>query len=165
MIVDFQREPIKDKLIHIDLKRIALDKSMRVRVRVKLLGVPIGVKTEGGVLDQVLREVEVECLPADIPGHIDVDVSELGMHQVIRVSGLPHSDKIKYLTSEDATVAHVVTIREEVVATPEAVEGAAAVPGAAPAAGEAGAPGEPEVIKKGKGDAEAPAGKKPEAKK
>ncbi|HVN93975.1 MAG TPA: 50S ribosomal protein L25 [Terracidiphilus sp.] len=166
MIVDFQREPIKDKLIHIDLKRIALDKVLQVRVRVKLLGVPIGVKAEGGVLDQVLREVEIECLPADIPGHIDVDVSELGMHQVLRVSGLPHSDKIKYLTSEDATVAHVVTIREEVVATPEAVEGAVAVPGAAPAAGEAGAaPGEPEVIKKGKGEAEAPAAKKPEAKK
>jgi large subunit ribosomal protein L25 len=166
MIVDFQREPIKDKLIHIDMKRIALDKVLHVRVRVKLLGVPIGVKAEGGVLDQVLREVEIECLPADIPGHIDVDVSELGMHQVLRVSGLPHSDKIKYLTSEDATVAHVVTIREEVVATPETVEGAAAaVPGAAPAAGEAGAPGEPEVIKKGKGEAEAPGAKKPEAKK
>jgi large subunit ribosomal protein L25 len=166
MIVDFQREPIKDMLIHIDMKRIALDKVLHVRVRVKLLGVPIGVKTEGGVLDQVLREVEIECLPADIPGHIDVDVSELGMHQVLRVSGLPHSEKIKYLTAEDATVAHVVTIREEVVATPETVEGAAAaVPGAVPAAGEAGAPGEPEVIKKGKGDAEAPAGKKPEAKK
>jgi large subunit ribosomal protein L25 len=165
MIVDFQREPIKDKLIHIDLKRIALDKALRVRVRVKLLGVPVGVKAEGGVLDQVLREVEIECLPADIPGHIDVDVSELGMHQVIRVSGLPHSDKIKYLTSEDATVAHVVTIREEVVATPEAAEGAAAAPGAAAAAGEAGASGEPEVIKKGKGDAEAPGAKKPEGKK
>jgi large subunit ribosomal protein L25 len=166
MIVDFQREPIKDKLIHIDMKRIALDKVLHVRVRVKLLGVPIGVKAEGGVLDQVLREVEIECLPADIPGHIDVDVSELGMHQVLRVSGLPHSDKIKYLTSEDATVAHVVTIREEVVATPETVEGAAAaVPGAVPAAGEAGAPGEPEVIKKGKGEAEAPGAKKPEAKK
>jgi large subunit ribosomal protein L25 len=166
MIVDFQREPIKDKLIHIDMKRIALDKVLHVRVRVKLLGVPIGVKAEGGVLDQVLREVEIECLPADIPGHIDVDVSELGMHQVLRVSGLPHSDKIKYLTSEDATVAHVVTIREEVVAAPETVEGAAAaVPGAVPAAGEAGAPGEPEVIKKGKGEAEAPGAKKPEAKK
>ena len=124
MIVDWQREPIKDQLIHIDLKRIALDKALRVRVRVKLLGIPIGVKTEGGILDQVLREVEIECLPADIPGHIDVDVSELGMHQVIRVSGLPHSDKIKYLTPEDATVAHVVPIREEVVATPEVVEGA-----------------------------------------
>ena len=83
MIVDWQREPIKDRLIHIDLKRIALDKALRVRVRVKLLGIPIGVKAEGGILDQVLREVEVECLPADIPGHIDVDVSELGMHQVV----------------------------------------------------------------------------------
>jgi large subunit ribosomal protein L25 len=159
MIVDWQREPIKDRLIHIDLKRIALDKVLRVSVRVKLLGVPVGVKSEGGVLDQVLREVEVECLPADIPGHIDVDVSELGMHQVLRVSGLPHSDKIKYLTSEDATVAHVVAIREEVVATPEAAEGAAAE-GAAPAAGGAAGAAEPEVIKKGKAEtAEAPAKK------
>jgi large subunit ribosomal protein L25 len=113
----------------------------------------------------VLRQVEVECLPADIPGHIDVDVSELGMHQVVRVSGLPHSDKIKYITPEDATVAHVVHIREEVVATPETAEAAAAVPGAVPAAGEAATPAEPEVIKKGKGDAEATAAKKPEAKK
>ncbi len=159
MIVDWQREPIKDKLIHIDLKRIALDKVLRVRVRVKLLGIPMGVKTEGGILDQVLREVEVECLPADIPSHIDVDVSELGMHHVLRVSGLPHSDKIKYLTPEDATVAHVVHIREEVVAAPETAEAGAAVPGAAPAAGEAAAPAEPEVIKKGKAEAEAPAKK------
>ena len=67
MIVDWQREPIKDQLIHIDLKRIALDKALRVSVRVKLLGIPVGVKTEGGILDQVLREVEIECLPADIP--------------------------------------------------------------------------------------------------
>src|SRR5580693_8402124 len=138
MIVDWQREPIKDQLIHIDLKRIALDKVLRVKVRVKLLGVPIGVKTEGGVLDQVLREVEVECLPADIPGHIDVDVSELGMHHVIRVSGLPHSDKIKYVTAEDATVAHVVTIREEVV-TPDAADAAAAAAGTV-AAGDAATP-------------------------
>jgi large subunit ribosomal protein L25 len=166
MIVDWQYEPIKDRLIHIDLKRIALDKVLRVRVRVKLLGVPVGVRTEGGVLDQVLREVEVECLPADIPNHIDVDVSELGMHQVVRVNGLPHSDKVKYLTPEDATVAHVVHIREEVVATPEAAEGAAAEAGAAAAApgAAAAAPTEPEVIKKGKADAEAgAAGKKPEA--
>ncbi len=162
MIVDWQREPIMDKLIHIDLKRIALDKLLRVRVRVKLLGTPVGVKTEGGVLDQVLREVEIECLPADIPSHVDVDVSELGMHQVLRVNGLPHSEKIKYLTPEDATVAHVVHIREEVVAAPEAAE-AAAVPGAVPAApGEAApaaAPAEPEVIKKGKAETEAPAKK------
>jgi len=162
MIVDWQREPIKDRLIHIDLKHIALDKVLRVRVRVKLLGIPVGVKTEGGILDQVLREVEVECLPADIPNHIDVDVSELGMHQVLRVSGLPHTDKIRYLTPEDGTVAHVVHIREEVVAAPETAEGAAAAaaPGATPAAGEAAAPAEPEVIKKGKtAEAEAPAKK------
>jgi large subunit ribosomal protein L25 len=157
MIVDWQREPIKDKLIHIDLKRIALDKLLQVKVRVKLLGIPVGVKSEGGILDQVLREVEIECLPGDIPGHIDVDVSELTMHQVLRVSGLPHSDKVKYLTPEDATVAHVVSIREEVVATPEAAEGAVA--GTAAAAGGA-ASSEPEVIKKGKADAaEAPAKK------
>src|ERR1700733_15192305 len=131
MIVDWQREPIKDQLIHIDLKRIALDKVLQVKVRVKLLGVPVGVKSEGGILDQVLREVEVECLPADIPNHIDVDVSELGMHQVVRVSGLPHSDKIKYLTSEDATVAHVVSIREEVVAAPEGEAAVAATGDAA----------------------------------
>jgi large subunit ribosomal protein L25 len=164
MIVDWQREPIKDQLIHIDLKRIALDKLLRVHVRVKLLGTPIGVKAEGGILDQVLREIEVECLPADIPSHIDVDVSELAMHQVVRVSGLPHSDKVKYLTPGDATVAHVVHIREEVVATPETAEGAAAA-GAAATGDAAAAPAEPEVAKKGKGDAEAAAGKKPEAKK
>jgi large subunit ribosomal protein L25 len=154
MIVDWQREPIKDQLIHIDLKRIALDKVLRVKVRVKLLGIPVGVKTEGGILDQVLREVEIECLPADIPSHIDVDVSGLGMHHVLRVSGLPHSDKIKYLTSEDATVAHVVAIREEVAPAAETAEGAVA---AAP--GEAAAPAEPEVAKKGKPEAEAGAKK------
>jgi large subunit ribosomal protein L25 len=161
MIVDWQHEPIKDRLIHIDLKRIALDKVLRVSVRVKLLGVPIGVKSEGGILDQVLREVEVECLPADIPSHIDVDVSELGMHQVVRVNGLPKFEKVKYLTPEDATVAHVVHIREEVVATPEAVEGAAAAGAAAPSGeGAAATPAEPEVIKKGKAEpAEAPAKK------
>jgi len=88
-----------------------------------------------------------------------VDVSELGMHQVVRVSGLPHSDKIKYLTAEDATVAHVVSIREEVVATPETADAAAA---AAATPGEGAAPTEPEVAKKGKTEPEAAAGKKPE---
>jgi large subunit ribosomal protein L25 len=162
MIVDWQREPIKDQLIHIDLKRIAMEKVLQVRVRVKLLGIPIGVKTEGGILDQVMREIEVECLPGDIPSHIDVDVSELGMHQVVRVSGLPHSDKFKYVTSEDATVAHVVSIREEVVAAPEVVEGAEVAAGTAAAPGEGATPAEPEVAKKGKGEAEPAAGKKSE---
>jgi large subunit ribosomal protein L25 len=124
-------------------------------VRVKLMGVPVGVKTAGGILDQVLREVEIECLPSDIPNHIDLDVSNLGLFESVRVSDLPHSDKIKYLNAEDATVAHVVSIREEVVATPEA-EAVAAV---------AGATAEPEVAKKGKTEAapDAAAGKKPDA--
>jgi large subunit ribosomal protein L25 len=166
MIVDLQREPINDQLIHIDMKRIALDKTLRVKVRIKLLGIPVGVKTAGGILDQVLREVEIECLPAAIPGHIDLDVSNLEMYGVSRVSDLPHSDKIKYITSEDATVAHVVSIREEAPTAAE-VEAAAA---AAAAAAEA-TTAEPEVAKKGgkQEDAakkpEAAAAKKPEAKK
>jgi large subunit ribosomal protein L25 len=161
MIVDWQREPIKDQLIHIDLKRIALDKTLRVSVRVKLMGIPIGVKTAGGILDHVMREVEIECLPADIPSHIDVDVTNLEMHAALRVSDLPHSDKIKYLNNEDATVAHVVSIREEVVAAPE-VDAAAVAAAAATTA-------EPEVAKKGKPEDAAKtadaAAKKPAAKK
>ena len=153
MIVDWQREPIKDQLIHIDFKRIALDKALRVKVRVKLVGIPIGVKTAGGVLDQVLREVEIECLPADIPSNITVDVSNLEMFESLRVSGLPHSDAIKILNAPDATVAHVISIREEVVAPTEAEVAAAAEAAAAAAATTA----EPEVAKKGKQDAE-PAG-------
>jgi large subunit ribosomal protein L25 len=163
MIVDWQREPLNDNLIHIDLKRIALDKALRVSVRVKLLGVPMGVKASGGILDQVLREVEIECLPADIPSHIDADVSQLELHGVLRVGGLPHSEKIKYMNSEDATVAHVVSIREE---APTAAETEAAATAAAAAATAA----EPEVAKKGKTDdaakkPDAAAAKKPEAKK
>jgi large subunit ribosomal protein L25 len=156
MIVDWQREPLNDKLIHIDLKRIALDKALHVSVRVKLLGIPLGVKTAGGILDQVLREVEIECLPADIPSNIAVDVSHLELYGVLRVSGLPHSDKIKYLNSEDATVAHVVTIREEAPTAAEVEAAAAAEAAAATAA-------EPEVAKKGKPEDAAAAGKKPEA--
>jgi len=158
MIVDWQREPIKDRLIHIDLKRIALDKVLHVKVRVKLQGTPVGVKVAGGILDQVMREVEVECLPADIPASIAVDVSNLEMHGVIRISDLPHSRSLKYLNAEDATVAHVISIREEVVAP---VEGAVA---AADASAAAAGTAEPEVAKKGKTDADAGA-KKPEAKK
>jgi large subunit ribosomal protein L25 len=162
MIVDWQREPIKDQLIHIDLKRIALDKALRVKVRVKLLGVPVGVKASGGILDQVLREVEIECLPGDIPAHIDVDVSNLALYQSLRVSDLPHLGSIKYLKAEDATVAHVVSIREEAPTAAEAEVAAATAAAAASAA-------EPEIAKKGKPEDAAKAGdaaaKKPAAKK
>jgi large subunit ribosomal protein L25 len=136
MIVDWQYEPIKGTLMHIDLKRIALDKPIRVEVPIQLTGIPVGVKIEGGILDQVLREVEIECLPGDIPSHIDVDVTNLSIGGAIRVVDLPHADKLKFLTDEDATVAHVVSIREEVAPAVDAVAAAA--------------PAEPEVVKKGK---------------
>ncbi len=115
MIVDWQNEPMKGHLLHIDLKRIAMDKTMRVSVPIQLVGVPTGVKNQGGILEHVLREVEIECLPSDIPSHLDVDVTGLELHGVIRVSDLPHSGSIKFLGDEDATVAHVTAIREEVV--------------------------------------------------
>jgi large subunit ribosomal protein L25 len=120
---------------------------------VKLLGIPVGVKTSGGILDQVMRQVEIECLPANIPSHIDLDVSGLEMHGVMRVSDLPHSDEIKFLNSADATVAHVVSIREE---APTAAETEAAAVAAATAATAAA---EPEVAKKGKAEPEAGAKK------
>jgi large subunit ribosomal protein L25 len=143
MIVDWQYEPIKGHLLHIDLKRIAMDRALRVSVPIMLQGIPAGVRTEGGILEQMLREVEIECLPGDIPGHIDVDVSELTFGKVIRVSDLPHNEKLKFLTDANQPVAHVTSVKEEVVATPEAV------------AAEAGTtPAEPEVIKKGKAETE-----------
>jgi large subunit ribosomal protein L25 len=143
MIVDWQYEPIKGKLLHIDLKRIAMDKVLRVEVPIVLQGVPIGVKTEGGILEQMLREVEIECLPGDIPSHIDVDVTELAFGKVIRVSDLPHNEKLKFLTDENQPVAHVTSVKEEVAATPEAA-----------AADATATPAEPEVIKKGKAETE-----------
>ena len=139
MIVDWQFEPIKDKLIHMDLKRIALDVAMQVDVPVQLIGIPVGVKIDGGMLDQVLREVAIECLPGDIPSHIDVDVSELKIGDGIRIADLPHGGKFKFLGDEDALVAHVTIVKEEVVETADALAAAA--------------PAEPEIAKKGKGEA------------
>ncbi len=139
LIVDWQHEPIKGKLLHIDLKRIAMDKMMRVFVPIQLIGTATGVKNQGGILDHVLREVEIECLPSDIPSHLDVDVSGLEINGAIHVSDLPHSGSIKFLGDETATVAHVTIVKEE--APPAEVVVATAI--------------EPEVAKKGKTDAEA----------
>src|SRR5512142_1428576 len=83
MIVDWQHEPIKGSLLHIDLKRIAMDKMLKVQVPVILNGVPVGVKIGGGILEQVLREIELECLPADIPASIEVDVTGLNFNQMV----------------------------------------------------------------------------------
>jgi large subunit ribosomal protein L25 len=143
MIVDWQYEPIKGKLIHIDFKRIALDKPIRVEVPIQLTGVAEGVKTQGGILDQTLREVEIECLPSDIPANIQLDVSSLVFGVVLRVSDLPHGGKLKFLTDEDTPIAHITSVKEEAAPTPDGEAAAAAA-----------APAEPEVMKKGKQETE-----------
>ena len=153
MIVDWQYEPIKGALLHIDLKRIAMDKKLTVQVPIVLKGEASGVKNEGGILEQILREVELECLPSDIPASIEVDVTELVLNKVVRVSDLAHNDKIKFITDENQPIVHVTTVKEEVVATPDAT-----------AADAAATPAEPEVIKKGKQDAEGEAAEAPAAK-
>jgi large subunit ribosomal protein L25 len=139
MIVDWQYEPIKGSLLHIDLKRIAMDKKLTVNVPIELVGEPAGVKQQGGILEQITREVEVECLPGDIPNEIELNVSELVFGTVLRISDLPKNDKIKYLSDPEQPVAHIITIKEEEVPAAEAIAGEAAA-----------APAEPEVIKKGK---------------
>jgi len=153
MIVDWQYEPIKGSLLHIDVKRIAMDQKLRVNVPIELIGEPAGVKQQGGLLEQIVREVEVECLPADIPNVIELNVAELVFGVVLRVADLPKNDKVRFLTDADQPVAHIISIKEEVAATPETV-----------AAEAAAAPAEPEAIKKGKQEteeeAEAPAEKK-----
>ncbi len=144
MIVDWQYEPIRGALLHIDLKRIALDERLRVKVPIVLKGEAAGVKQQGGILEQVTREVELECLPADIPAGIELDVTELVFGKVLRVADLPHGGTLHFLTDENLPVAHIVAVREQEVAAVEA--------GVAPEA--AAAPAEPEVIKKGKQEAE-----------
>jgi large subunit ribosomal protein L25 len=158
MIVDWQYEPIKGSLMHIDLKRIAMDQKLRVAVPIVLKGEPAGVKQQGGILEQVLREVEIECLPGDIPSSIEADVTELVFGKVLRVADLAHTAALKYLTDENQTVAHITIVKEEVAPAADAVAEAGA------------APAEPEVIKKGKqeteegGDAAADKGEKKEKK-
>src|SRR5882672_5403474 len=142
MIVDWQYEPLKGKLLHIDMKRIAMDEKIRVKVPIHLVGEAAGVKTQGGIMDQVLREVEIECFPGDIPSHFDADVSEMLFGQVLRVADLKHSEGLKFVTDGTQAVAHVTAVKEEVVATPDATAEAAAAAAA-----------EPEVIKKGKQEA------------
>ena len=154
ILKEFQVEPIKGRILHADFYEVALDKVLEVKVHIELTGVPVGVKVQGGILDFVTRELEVECLPTDIPEKIVVDVSELELGKHVRVGELKVPDKVKVLTDPGLVVAHVVTPRaEEEVAPAAAAEGA-------PAEGEA--PAEPEVIKKGKAEAAEGGEEKPE---
>jgi large subunit ribosomal protein L25 len=143
MIVDWQYDPIKNSLLHVDLKRIDLNQRIVVNVPVITQGDPKGVKVQGGLHEIVTREVQIECLPQEIPEQFVVDVSELMIGQGIRAGDIPMSGSVKLLSNPDMLVSHVVALKAE--EEPAAV---AAVETAAPAA-------EPEVIKKGKKEEEA----------
>lgn len=145
MVKDWQVDPVSGDLLHVDLLRIAMDVRMRVNVPVHTFGEPEGVKLQGGIFEMVTREVEVECLPGDIPEEFKVDVSGLTIGKQLRAADLPFDpNKVKLVTDPQRVLAHVVTLKkEEEVVAPEA---AAAATEAAPA--------EPEVIKKGKKEAE-----------
>jgi large subunit ribosomal protein L25 len=140
ILKEFQREPLRGRLLHADFYEVALDKRLEVKVHIELEGTPVGVKLQGGIVDFVTRELELECLPADIPEKIVVDISHLELGKHLRVSDLKLSDKLKLLVEPDVVIAHVVLPRAEVAAEAATAEGAPAEAAAA----------EPEVIKKGK---------------
>ena len=156
MLKDWQVDPVSGTLLHADLLRIAMDVRMRVSVPVHTFGEPQGVKVQGGIFETVTREVEVECLPSDIPEEIKVDVSDMLIGKQLRAGDLPlDPNKIKLLTDPQRVIAHVVTLKKEEEPTAEA------------AVATETAPAEPEVIKKGKkeeeGEAEAGAEAAPKA--
>lgn len=140
MVVDWQNEPIKDHLLHVDLKRIDLSQRITVKVPVITQGDPKGVKLQGGLHEIITREIEVECLPNDIPEQFLVSVSELGLGESIRASDIPMIGSMTLLSPPDAVISHVISVRSGDAATDADAAGGA----------------EPEIIKKGKKD-EAPA--------
>ena len=144
MVKEYQLDPITHHLLHADFYQLAMDKAIVVTVPVLIKGEPRGVKTQGGLLDFVTRDIQVQCLPTDIPEHIDLDVSELMLNQSVRVRDLPQNPKWKALTDADAMLVHIVM--------PKAEESAAATTETAAATPAATA--EPEVIKKGKEEKE-----------
>jgi len=148
VLKDWQQDPLHGSLLHVDLLRVAKDVRMRVRVPVHTVGEPQGVKIQGGVFEVISRDVEIECLPMEIPDEFRVDVSGLMIGKQLRFSDLPIDPAKMKLVSESRTViAHVVAPRKEEEVAPEAV---AAV-----------APAEPEVIKKGKKEEEGEEGAVP----
>ena len=143
MLKDWQVDPLSGSLLHVDLLRIAMDVRMRVRVPVHTFGEPQGVKLQGGIFEMVTREVELECLPADIPEEFKVDVTELMIGKQLRAGDLPiDANKVKLLTDPQRVLAHVVVLKKEEEPAPEA------------AVATETAPAEPEVIKKGKKEEE-----------
>ena len=154
IVKDWLVDPATGKLLHVDLMRVAMDVRMKVKVPVHTFGEPAGVKVQGGVFEVVTREVEVECLPSDIPTEFRMDVTELMLGKQLRVGDLPiDPSKIKLLTEPERVIAHVVALKVEEEKPAEA------------AVAEGAAPAEPEVIKKGKKEVEGEEGAEaPEAK-
>jgi large subunit ribosomal protein L25 len=140
MIRELQRHPVSRKPVHIDFVRVLMDVKITVKVPIEIVGVAKGVKTEGGILDTVTREVEIECLPGNIPTGLAVDVAELSIGDALRVAQIPAPEGVRVVDNPEKIVVHVVhPAREEEVAAPaEAVA----------------EPTEPEVLKKGKAVAE-----------
>jgi len=146
MIRDMTVDPVTRAMLHVDFVRILMDKKLRVKAAVEVVGIAQGVKVQGGIINVVTHDVEVECLPADIPHSVQVDVTALELHASFRVSDLKLGEKYKVLEAADRVLVHVGAPKaEEVVA----VAAVASIPGGS----------EPEVIKKGKKEEEGAAGK------
>jgi large subunit ribosomal protein L25 len=153
ILKDWLVDPVTGNLLHVDLLRVAMDVRMKVKVPVHTFGEPSGVKVEGGVFEVVTREVEIECLPADIPTEFKVDVSGLMLGKQLRANELPlDAAKMKLITEPERVLAHVVALKVEEEKPAEAV------------AAEATTPAEPEVIKKGKKELEGEEGAETEVK-
>jgi large subunit ribosomal protein L25 len=145
LVKEYQIDPVTHQVLHADFYRINMDRALRVTIPVIVKGEPKGVKQQGGILEFIRREIEIECLPADIPEHLEIDVSELMLHQGIRVREVATDAKWKPLSDPDMMIVHVISPKaEEVAAVADVV--------AAPVA-----TAEPELIKKGKKDEEADA--------
>jgi large subunit ribosomal protein L25 len=135
MFHDRQIDPIRGRLIHADFRRLVSGEKIEVTVPLHLVGEPVGVREQQGVLEQIVREIEIRCDPRDIPESIDVDVSNLGVHDVLHISDIPANEKIEVLATPETVIATVGFVKEEVVEAPVAEEEA---------------PAEPELIGKGK---------------
>jgi large subunit ribosomal protein L25 len=134
MFHDRQIDPVRGRLVHADLRRLVIGEKIEVTVPLHLVGEPVGVREEQGVLEQVIREIEIRCDPRNIPDAIDIDVSNLGVHDVVHVSDIPVDENIEILSDPEQVIATVSVVREEPVEAPATEE----------------APAEPEVIGKGK---------------
>jgi large subunit ribosomal protein L25 len=143
LVKEYQLDPVTHQLLHADFHRIAMDRVLQITVPITVKGEAPGVKQQGGILEYVHRSIEVECLPADIPENVEINIGELMLHQGVRVRDLPVNQKWKPVSDADMMIVHVIMPKAEEVAAP-AAEGAVAA-AAAPAV-----PAEPEVIKKGK---------------